>query len=160
MHPRNKVAASLDVLSKICQARKKAGKTIVLTSGCFDLLHGGHLEYLWDASELGFLVVGVNSDQFVKKIKGDSRPIRDQNDRALTLAGFSAVRMVTIFDCDYELIRAVKPDVYVASPTSHVTIWEDKMRLCVLESIGARVVEIESKRQDSTTKIIKRSIAG
>ena len=157
MHPKSKIVATLAALSEICQARKKAGKTIVLTSGCFDLLHGGHLEYICDAAELGNLVVGINSDAFVKRLKGKNRPVRDQEDRAFTVAGFAAVELVTVFDCDYELIMAVSPNIYVASSTSHVSVWDDKKRVTLLEDIGARVIEIESKITDSTTDIIKRS---
>lgn len=157
MHPRDKIVASLAELSNVCQVYKMAGKTVVLTSGCFDLLHGGHLEYICDSGELGHLVVGINSDAFVKKLKGDSRPVRDQDDRAFTMAGFSPVELVAIFDCDYKLIMAVKPDIYVASSTSHVSIWDDTKRVTLLESMSVRIVEIESKITDSTTNIIKRA---
>ena len=131
----------------------------MLTSGCFDLLHGGHLEYICDAAELGCLVVGINSDEFVRKIKGPTRPVRLEDDRAFTMAGFSPVDLVVIFDCDYELIETVKPDIYVASSTSHVKIWEEEKRVKLLESIGAKIVEIGSKKTDSTTDIIKRAAA-
>ena len=161
MHPREKIVASLDELSDMCRARRIAGGgSIVLMSGCFDLLHGGHLEYICDARDLGYyLVVGINSDAFVKKLKGDGRPVRNQEDRAFTMAGFSPVDLVVIFDCDYELIRAVRPNVYVASATSHVSIWDDTKRVQLLENLGARIVEIESKKEDSTTDIIRRAAA-
>lgn len=159
MHPKSKIVASLAKLSQICKLHKESGKTIVLTSGCFDLLHGGHLEYVCDAGEMGWLVVGINSDAFVKRLKGDSRPVRDQHDRAFTMAGFSPVKLVTIFDSDYELIRAVRPNVYVASSTSHVSAWDDLERVSLLENIGARIVEIEFNKKDSTTDIIKRAAA-
>lgn len=157
MNPRHKVITSLSALSSICKSKKVAGKTIVLTSGCFDLLHGGHLEYICEAGDLGYLVVGINSDAFVKKLKGESRPVRDENDRAFTMAGFSPVELVTIFECDYELIMAVRPNIYVASSTSHVSIWDDVKRVSLLENLGARIVEVGSKKTDSTTDIIKRA---
>ncbi len=157
MHPMDKVIASLADLSRICQAQREAGETVVLTSGCFDLLHGGHLEYICDAGYLGYLVVGINSDAFVRRLKGKNRPIRDQNDRAFIMAGFFPVRLVSIFNCDYELIRAVRPNIYVASATSNVRVWEDKQRVALLEKVGARIVEMDSKKTDSTTDIIQRA---
>ncbi len=156
MSPEEKILP-LGSLSEACSARRAEGKTVVLTSGCFDLLHGGHLHYICDAGELGFLVVGINSDQFVKRLKGENRPIRDQSDRAFLMAGFYPVQLVTIFDDDYELIRAVVPHIYVASVTSHVRVWEDTQRIALLEELGSQVIEIESKKQDSTTDIIRRS---
>lgn len=157
MHPRNKVASSLKELLVMCQIQRELGQKIVLTSGCFDLLHGGHLEYIYEAGKMGYLVVGINSDTFVKKLKGENRPIRDQDDRALLIAGFTHVGLVAIFDCDYELIRTVRPDVYVASETSHLSIWNDEKRVSLLKGMGAEIVEIESKKQDSTTDIIRRA---
>lgn len=157
MHPRGKIVATLSVLAQICQECKCSDENIVLTSGCFDLLHGGHLEYICDAAEMGHLVVGINSDASVRKLKGEGRPVRDQYDRAFTMAGFSPVELVAIFDCDYELIRAVRPDIYVVSSTSHVLVWDDKERVKLLEGMGAKIVEIQSKKTDSTTDIIRRS---
>lgn len=157
MHPRAKIIKSFAELSRICREVKGFGNTIVLTSGCFDLLHGGHLEYICDAGEMGFLVVGINSDAFVKRLKGDSRPVREQDDRAFLMAGFFPVKIVTIFECDYELIETVRPDIYVVSSTSHVKIGDDARRVGLLNSIGTKIVEIGSKKQDSTTDIIKRA---
>ena len=157
MNPRIRIIASLAELSVFCEAARSTGERIVLTSGCFDLLHGGHLEYICDAGSRGFLIVGINSDAFVKKLKGDDRPIRKEADRAFLMAGFTPVRGVVIFDCDYDLIRAVKPDIYVASSTSHVRVWDDERRISVLEACGSRIVELDSEKTDSTTAIIRRS---
>ncbi len=157
MHPNEKIFESLVEMKNICQKRKENGETIVLTSGCFDLLHGGHLEYIYGASMLGCLIVGINSDAFVKKLKGDSRPIRNQDDRAFTMAGFFSVEHVVVFDCDYELIKAVRPDIYIVSATSHVRIEEDARRISLLNDIGTEIIEIGSKKTDSTSAIIKRA---
>ena len=157
MHPSDKIVKSLAELEYVCRSLKKSGKKLVLTSGCFDLLHGGHLEYLCEAGKHGCLIIGVNSDEFVRKIKGINRPIRGQDDRAFLMAGFFSVTLVVVFDCDYDLIAAVEPDVYVASSTSHVTIWEDKRRVSLLESLNVQIIEIGSKKTDSTTDIIKRA---
>lgn len=156
MHPREKIVSSLIELLPLSRLRRSVGEKIVLTSGCFDLLHGGHLEYICTAGDMGFLVVGINNDQFVKRLKGDSRPIRNENDRAFTMAGFYSVGLVAIFDDDCELIQAVRPDIYVASSTSHVRVREDLLRMGLLESLGTTIVELQSEKQDSTTEMIMR----
>lgn len=92
------------------------GKTIAFTNGCFDILHQGHIASLSDAArEADFLVVGVNSDQSTKRLKGPGRPINDQHSRSIVLASLLMVDAVTLFDEDtpLELINAVRPDVLV-----------------------------------------------
>lgn len=95
--------------------RPRSGR-VVFTNGCFDLLHPGHVAYLDEARRLGdHLVVGVNTDASVRRLKGPGRPLVPQDDRALVLAGLAAVDAVTLFDEDtpLELIEALKPDVLV-----------------------------------------------
>ena len=92
------------------------GKTIAFTNGCFDILHKGHIASLSDAArEADFLVVGVNSDASTRRLKGEGRPVNDQDARATVLASLLMVDAVIIFDEDtpLELINAVKPDVLV-----------------------------------------------
>jgi D-beta-D-heptose 7-phosphate kinase/D-beta-D-heptose 1-phosphate adenosyltransferase len=92
------------------------GKTIAFTNGCFDILHQGHLASLSDAArEADILVVGVNSDQSTKRLKGPGRPINDQHSRSSLLAALVMIDAVTIFDEDtpLDLINAVRPDVLV-----------------------------------------------
>lgn len=158
MHPSEKVVPSLEELAVRCNQIRN-NRTIVLTSGCFDLLHGGHLEYLCEAGSKGSLVVGINSDAFVKRLKGESRPVRNQEDRAFVMAGFSPVGLVVIFDCDYALIEAVKPNIYIASNTSKMRIWEDKERVALLEKYGTEIIELGGIKKDSTTDIILRATA-
>jgi rfaE bifunctional protein nucleotidyltransferase chain/domain len=89
---------------------------VVFTNGCFDLLHRGHVEYLASARALGdFLVIGLNSDASVRRLKGSGRPVNSEEDRAYVLAGLESVDAVTIFpeDTPLELIRAVLPEVLV-----------------------------------------------
>jgi rfaE bifunctional protein nucleotidyltransferase chain/domain len=89
---------------------------IVFTNGCFDIIHRGHVEYLMKAHELGdVLILGLNSDSSVKKLKGKDRPIQDQESRAKILASISFVSYVVIFDEEtpYNLIKIVQPDVLV-----------------------------------------------
>ena len=95
---------------------KERGKKIIFTNGCFDILHAGHIRYLEIAKSYGdILILGLNSDRSVKALKGESRPINNQLDRAHILAALAAVDYVVIFDEDtpYDLIKAVKPDVLV-----------------------------------------------
>lgn len=95
---------------------KEQGKKIVFTNGCFDILHVGHVKYLQEAKSFGdVLIIGLNSDRSVKVLKGESRPINSEADRAYLLAALEAVDYVTIFDDEtpLELIRMVEPDVLV-----------------------------------------------
>ena len=115
-----------DVLQKKLNTWRFQDKKIVFTNGCFDLLHYGHVEYLAKAKELGdVLVVGLNSDASVKKLKGDSRPIQDENSRAMILASLESVDGVIIFDEDtpYNLISLVLPAVLVVPFAPELMIW-------------------------------------
>ena len=97
-------------------AARVTGKTIAFTNGCFDILHEGHIFSLSQAAkEADILVVGVNSDHSVRKLKGDHRPVNNEHSRSLILASLVIVDMVVIFneDTPYELITALKPDVLV-----------------------------------------------
>ena len=90
--------------------------TIVFTNGCFDILHRGHIEYLTEAKEQGdYLIVGLNTDASVKRLKGENRPINCEEDRALMLAALECVDYVILFDEDTpeQLIRSIKPDILV-----------------------------------------------
>jgi D-glycero-beta-D-manno-heptose 1-phosphate adenylyltransferase len=95
---------------------KLQDKKIIFTNGCFDILHKGHLELLSQAAALGdILVIGVNSDDSVKRLKGDERPVNDENFRALMLASLAIVDAVSIFpeDTPLELIESIVPDIIV-----------------------------------------------
>lgn len=153
-----KIAHSLNDLAKKRQAIVRNNEEkIVLTSGCFDILHGGHLEYLCDANKYGLLIVGVNSDAFVRRLKGSSRPLRGQEDRLFTIAGFEPVDLAVIFNDDVELIRTAQPDIYVASSTSHIRIWDDTYRLKTLQGMGTAIIELTARKEESTTNIIARA---
>ena len=94
---------------------RERGEVVVLTNGCFDLLHVGHLRYLQAARRFGRLIVGLNSDASVRRLKGNSRPIVGEAERAELLAGLRCVDLVTIFDESdaAALLDALRPDVYV-----------------------------------------------
>ncbi|MGL5098608.1 MAG: adenylyltransferase/cytidyltransferase family protein, partial [Fusobacteriaceae bacterium] len=103
---------SREVAAKVIEELKNSGKKVVFTNGCFDILHVGHLRYMNEAKKQGdFLVVGVNSDASVRRLKGESRPINNEIDRAEMLSGLKAVDATVIFEEDtpIELIDALKP---------------------------------------------------
>ena len=131
-------------------------KRIVFTNGCFDILHIGHVKYLRKSAELGdILIIGLNSDNSVRRLKGKDRPINSENDRAELLASFDFVNYVVIFDEDspYELIEQIKPDVLVKGGDydNKVIIGQD-----IVESRGGKTVLIDYIEGKSTTEIIKR----
>jgi len=103
-------------ISLLSNNLKEKGKKIVFTNGCFDLLHAGHVRYLEAAKRFGdVLIVGLNSDRSVHELKGESRPINNENDRASILAALEAVNYVVVFDEDtpYKLIKTIKPNTLV-----------------------------------------------
>lgn len=107
---------SLETLLPLLAARRAQGQRIVFTNGCFDLLHAGHVQYLREARSQGeVLIVGLNSDASVRRLKGSTRPVNTQQDRALVLAGLADVDYVIVFEEDTprQLIEAIRPDVLV-----------------------------------------------
>ena len=107
---------SRELAIKLVEELKAQGKKVVFTNGCFDILHVGHLRYMNEAKRQGdVLIVGVNSDASVKRLKGESRPINNENDRAEMLSGLEAVDFTIIFseDTPISLIEAIKPSVHV-----------------------------------------------
>jgi len=104
----------------MAQRLRQGGKRLVLTNGCFDLLHVGHIRYLKEAKSLGdLLIVGVNSDDSVRRLKGKGRPLMPQGERAEILAALEAVDYVVIFEEDTaeKLVSALQPDLYVKGGT-------------------------------------------
>lgn len=96
--------------------QRKQGKSIAFTNGCFDILHAGHVSILeFSKNQADVLILGINSDASVKRLKGPSRPINCQEDRALICASLQAVDAVAVFEQDtpYELIKLIKPDVLI-----------------------------------------------
>jgi D-beta-D-heptose 7-phosphate kinase/D-beta-D-heptose 1-phosphate adenosyltransferase len=103
-------------ITRIAKRLKVQGKKIIFTNGCFDILHRGHATYLQQAKELGdFLIVGLNSDESIRRLKGTSRPVNDLEDRAFLLAALESVDYVVPFteDTPYALIKHVIPDILV-----------------------------------------------
>ena len=112
---KEKIFSREGIVKKVEEWRNEKCK-IVFTNGCFDLLHLGHVDYLAKAADLGdHLIIGVNTDASVSKLKGPSRPITDEQSRLTVLAALESVSAVVLFDEEtpYELIKAVQPDVLV-----------------------------------------------
>ncbi len=131
-------------------------KKIVFTNGCFDILHRGHIEYLAQAANHGdILLIGLNTDNSVRRIKGNSRPVQDQIARAMVLASLQFVSAVILFDEDtpYELIKRVKPDVLVKG-SDYKT--EDIVGYDIVTAKGGEVVTIDFIEGYSTTSIIEK----
>lgn len=111
----NKIVA-LEEARQIVDGWKQGGEKIVFTNGCFDIIHKGHISYLAQARDLGSkLILGLNSDASVKRLKGDTRPIKDQESRAMTVASFEYVDLVVLFEEDtpINLITNLMPDILV-----------------------------------------------
>jgi len=143
-------------LRKIVFALKSKGKKIVFTNGCFDLLHYGHAKYLEDARRKGdILVVAVNSDSSVRKIKGNKRPVVAQNDRLSLVAALESVDYVTCFkeETPLKVIKLLKPDILIKGAD-----WNKKEIVGndVVLSYGGRVCSIKLVKGRSTTKLIKK----
>lgn len=114
--PERKIELDVQELERKITELKLQGKKICFTTGAFDVLHEGHLRYLLKAKELGdVLVVGVDCDDFVKRKKGEGRPINKQENREVLIAGFSCVNLVTRRDDIINLLKAIVPDVLVRS---------------------------------------------
>ena len=150
----------LETAQKIRADAKKRGLRVVFTNGCFDILHRGHIEYLNEAKRLGdILILGLNSDESVKKIKGEGRPIQTDEDRATILSNLCSVDYVVIFEesTPQRLIDALLPDVLVKGGdyllkdvVGKETVWKK----------GGEVVVVEEKEGYSTSDLIKRIRSG
>lgn len=130
------------------------GLKVVFTNGCFDLLHRGHVEYLAKAADKGdVLVVGLNTDASVRRLKGEGRPVNDENARALVLASLSFVDAVMLFgeDTPYELIQTVRPDVLVKGADYKP---EEIVGYDIVTSYGGSVETVDLVEGYSTTGMI------
>lgn len=135
---------------------RQEGKTIVTTNGCFDILHVGHVRYLEETKKLGdVLIVALNSDASVRRLKGEGRPINNENDRAEVLNALKSVDYVVLFDEDspMQLLAEIKPDVHTKGADYTVeTLPEAKV---ILEN-GGRVEFIKFVEGKSTTSTIAK----
>lgn len=155
MRYREKIVDRATLTRRIDEARR-AGKRIVFTNGCFDLVHVGHVRYLAAAREAGdLLVVGLNDDASVRRLKGPERPLVAEADRAEVVAALAVVDFVTLFgeDTPAELIGALQPDVLVKGAD-----WapDQVVGREVVEARGGRVLLIPFVEGFSTTKLAER----
>lgn len=136
---------------------RSQGLKVVFTNGCFDILHRGHVEYLSKAADMGdVLVVGLNTDVSVKRLKGEGRPFNNEEARALVLASLCFVDAVVLFDEDtpYELIKAIRPDVLVKGSDYKP---EEIVGHDIVTSYGGKVVTVPLVEGYSTTEILHRT---
>ncbi|MBN8721674.1 MAG: adenylyltransferase/cytidyltransferase family protein [Acidobacteria bacterium] len=149
---------SINVLeAKILKARVEA-KTIVFANGCFDLLHVGHVRYLYGAKALGdLLVVAINSDRIVQQLKGSNRPITSENERAEIIAALSCVDYVTIFDTPTvtELLLLLKPDIHAKGTDYTIETVPERE---IVKSYGGRVAIVGDPKDHSTSSILEQII--
>ncbi len=147
-------------LRKIRERLKKERKTVVFTNGVFDILHRGHVEYLSKAKELGdVLIVGMNTDASVRRLKGPKRPVVSQDDRAFVLAAIRVVDYVCLFEEDtpFNLINELVPDVLVKGSDWAINNIVGKD---IVEAAGGKVQTIDYVPNRSTTNIIQKISAG
>lgn len=160
---RQKVLSPAELRRRLAYWRFK-GQTIVFTNGCFDLLHKGHIDYLARAADLGaVLLIGLNTDASVRRLKGPTRPITDESARALVLASLGFVTGVVLFDEDtpYNLIHLVQPDILVKGSDYKA---EEVVGYDIVTARGGEVVTLEFLDGYSTSlteqKIIRSANEG
>lgn len=146
----------LTVLQEIVAKRRKKGQIMVFTNGCFDILHAGHVDYLQRARSLGdFLVVGLNSDSSIKRIKGPHRPVLPERLRIETLSALACVDYIVLFEEDTpeKLIQALTPDILVKGAD-----WEEEkiVGASFVKSYGGKVIRLDFNYEISTSLIIEK----
>ncbi|MEW6455092.1 MAG: D-glycero-beta-D-manno-heptose 1-phosphate adenylyltransferase [Acidobacteriota bacterium] len=144
----------LDKLKKLIQNEKLKGKKIVLANGCFDIIHIGHIRYLKEAKEKGdILVVAINSDKSVKKLKGNIRPLLNEKERAEILSSFYFVDYVTVFNENNvgKVLLELKPDIHCkGGDYTEETVPEKE----IVKSYGGKVMIVGGDKIKSSSEII------
>jgi len=145
-------------LIAVRQQWKRSGRTVVFTNGCYDLLHPGHIRLLEQARSLGdVLILALNSDDSVERMKGPTRPLMNQTDRAGLACALAAVDAVTLFEEDTprELIAAILPDILVkGADWSHFIAGREEV-----EAAGGRVIALALEPGYSTTGMVEKLLA-
>ena len=152
----NKRVDRIDELADVIAEMKRQHRRIVFTNGCFDLLHRGHVDFLRQARALGdVLVVALNSDASIRRIKGESRPVNSLEDRMEVLAGLESVDVLTSFDSDspVDLLRALRPDVFAKGGTYSVGSLPEA---ALVEAQGGEVEIVPFYSHLTTTRLIER----
>lgn len=154
-----KVVSRKELLERI-EVLRRRGKTVAFANGCFDILHVGHLRYLEGAAnEADVLVVGVNGDDSVRKLKGEGRPVMPEHERAELVAGLSWPDYVVVFseESPIELIRALRPEVHCKG-TDYTE--EGVPEGNVVREYGGRVAIVGDPKDHSTTDLIEKTRTG
>jgi len=146
----------LDKLDSFLAYLRFKNQKIVFTNGCFDIIHRGHIEYLAQAASYGdILIIGLNTDSSVQRIKGKDRPVQDEYARAITLASMQFVNAVILFDEEtpYDLIKIVQPDILIKGSDYKA---EDIIGYDIVKAKGGEVITIDFIDGYSTTSIINK----
>ena len=147
---------SLNDIIKLREKIRIENRKVVFTNGCFDIIHKGHVTYLNEAKSLGdHLIVGINSDDSVKRLKGKDRPVNNESDRAFVLDNLKSVDDVLIFneDTPYDIIKEIIPDLLVKGGD-----WkeEDIVGSDIVKKNGGKVVSLQFVNNYSTTNILEK----
>lgn len=143
-------------LTSLLKVEKEKGKKVVFTNGCFDILHAGHVCYLNDAKQLGdLLVLGLNSDASVQRLKGPTRPVNNQQDRALVLAALACIDYVVVFEEDTPIrtLEQLQPHIHVKGGDYTA---ESLPEYPLIHGYGGKVVILPFKPGNSTTSILEK----
>jgi len=156
---KSKILSIEDLMIEIQKIRQQ-DLSIVFTNGCFDILHKGHIRYLAEASDMGdILIVGLNTDDSVKRLKGKGRPLQDQGSRAITLAAISFIDYIVLFneDTPLRIIKSIMPDILVKGGDYDP---ENIVGYDIVKSAGGRVLTISLEKGYSTSAIINKLTTG
>ena len=149
---------TLEEAVQAAEARRREGRRLVLTNGCYDLLHPGHIVHLQQARDLGeALFVALNSDRSVRELKGPTRPVYNELQRALALSALECVDVVLVFDdlSPLAVMEALRPEVYVKGGDYTLDTLNQQER-ALLESFGAEIRILPLVEDFSTTNLIKK----
>jgi D-beta-D-heptose 7-phosphate kinase/D-beta-D-heptose 1-phosphate adenosyltransferase len=155
----NKLIATVALLKTFCRIYRNQGKRIVFTNGCFDILHSGHVSYLARAKEMGdILIVGLNTDESIRRLKGKGRPVNELHGRSAVLSALNCVDHVVSFgkagdDTPISLINAVRPAVFVKGGDYQNKVLPEG---AVLKAMGCEVVFLSYLPGQSTTRMITK----
>ena len=154
---KNNILKNAESVVKSITPLREKGDTVVTTNGCFDILHAGHIQYLSEAATKGdILVVGVNCDKVVKKLKGENRPVQKEDDRVAIIGALKMVDCAFIFSEDdpRDFLNIIKPDIHVKGGD----YTEDIIEKPVVEAYGGKISIVSFMEGYSTTDIIKKII--
>jgi rfaE bifunctional protein nucleotidyltransferase chain/domain len=147
---------TVENLKPVLTELQTAGKKIVFTNGCFDIIHRGHVEYLAKAASFGdFMVLGLNSDSSVRRLKGETRPVQDEYSRSVILSGLEFVDAVVLFEEDtpYSLIKSIEPDILCKGADYRA---ENIIGYDIVKARGGEILTVELTEGFSTSSIIKK----